>query len=203
MHTASDAGSAELYDAMFARYGFIVSNDLDEAVTIAAVLASSPPPKGNRVAIVTTSGGGGIWATDVVCAQGLQVPTLSAATQARIRPLMPSYGAAANPVDVTAQAVHSGGLQKAIALLNESDEIDSILIVLSLSNETRVPLKPDELQPVVAAQRKPILLWSYTLPSQFARVEFAKSGVVVLSNLTQLATALRHGTSRSLSAGGI
>ena len=41
-HTASMAGWSAAYDAVFAKYGFIVSNDLDEAVTIAAVLASNP-----------------------------------------------------------------------------------------------------------------------------------------------------------------
>ena len=40
-HTASMAGWSAAYDAVFAKYGFIVSNDLDEAVTIAAVLTTS------------------------------------------------------------------------------------------------------------------------------------------------------------------
>src|SRR6185437_15639221 len=44
-HTASMAGWSAAYDAIFAKYGFIVSNDLDEAVAIAAVLTTSPPPK--------------------------------------------------------------------------------------------------------------------------------------------------------------
>jgi len=201
LHTASIAGSPTAYEAIFARYGFIVSNDLDEAVAVAAVLAATPAPKGDRVAVVTTSGGGGIWATDAIVAQGLRVPVLSDSMQARIRALIPSYGAAANPVDVTAQAVHSGGLQKTVEILADSDEVDFILVIVSLSSETRVPLKAPELAPVVASGRKPILLWTYTLPSHFARSELAKSGVVVASNLTQLATAMRHATSRSLAAG--
>lgn len=200
-HTASIAGSGTAYDAIFAKYGFIVSNDLDESVAIAAVLAATPAPKGDRVAVVTTSGGGGIWATDVISAQGLRVPVLSEAMQARIRALIPSYGAAANPVDVTAQAVHSGGLQKTIEMLADSDEVDSILVIVSLSSETRVPLKAAELAPVVAAGRKPIVVWTYTQPSHFARAELAKCGVVIFSNLTQLTTALRHAALRSLSAG--
>src|SRR5439155_13562603 len=34
-HTASMAGWSAAYDAVFAKYGFIISNDRDEAVTIA------------------------------------------------------------------------------------------------------------------------------------------------------------------------
>src|SRR6201987_5931153 len=95
-HTASMAGWSAAYDAVFAKYGFIVSNDLDEAVTIAAVLASNPFPKGDRVAVLTVSGGGGIWGADTVSMQGMQVPELSNGVQAEIMKLLPSYGSAKN-----------------------------------------------------------------------------------------------------------
>jgi acetyltransferase len=191
-HTASMAGWSAAYDAVFAKYGFIVSNDLDEAVAIAAVLTTSPLPKGDRVAVLTVSGGAGIWGADTVSMQGLQVPELPASMQAEIRKLLPSYGAARNPIDVTAQGVNSGGLQKSIDLLDASDEIDAILVVLSLSSDIRMPFKRDELKPVIDAQRKPIVFYSYTLPSNFARTTLAESGVVVLSGLTHAGVALRR-----------
>src|SRR6195256_2501446 len=191
-HTASMAGWSAAYDAVFARYGFIVSNDLDEAVTIAAVLTTNPLPKGDRVAVLTVSGGAGIWGADAVSMQGLKVPELSDAVQAQIKRWMPSYGAAGNPIDVTAQGVRSGGLQKTIDLLDASDEVDAILAVLSLSSEVRMWFKEAELKPVISAQRKPIVFYSYTLPSAFARTELAKSGVVVLSGLTHVAVAMRR-----------
>lgn len=196
-HTASMAGWSTAYDAVFAKYGFIVSNDLDEAVAIAAVLTASPPPKDDRVAVVTVSGGGGIWGADVVSSQGLQVPELSPSTQAAIRGMIPSYGSPRNPIDITAQAVHSGGLQKTIELLAQGDEVDAILVVLSLSNETRIPFKIDELKPLIAAQRKPILFYTYTLPSHFARTELAKAGVVVLSGLSHVGVAMRRAVERA------
>jgi acetyltransferase len=191
-HTASMAGWSAAYDAVFAKYGFIISNDLDEAVTIAAVLTSNPLPGGDRVAVLTVSGGAGIWGADAVSMQGLQVPELSAPIQAEIGKLLPSYGATRNPIDVTAQGVHSGGLQRSIDLLDSSDEVDAILVVLSLSSDTRMPFKRTELKPVISAQHKPIVFYSYTLPSQFARNELAASGVVVLSGLTHVGVALRQ-----------
>ena len=191
-HTASMAGWSAAYDAVFAKYGFIVSNDLDEAVTIAAVLTTSPLPKGDRVAVLTVSGGAGIWGADTVSMQGLKVPELSAGLQAEIKKWMPSYGAAGNPIDVTAQGAGSGGLQKTIDLLDASDEVDAILVVLSLSSEVRIPFKEAELKPVIAAQNKPLVFYSYTLPSSFARTELAKSGVVVLSGLTHAGVAMRR-----------
>jgi acetate---CoA ligase (ADP-forming) len=196
-HTASMAGWSAAYDAVFAKYGFIVSNDLDEAVTIAAVLTTNPMPKGDRVGVLTVSGGAGIWGADTVAMQGLQVPELSEFIQAEIRALIPSYGSARNPIDVTAQGVHSGGLQKSIDLLSASDEVDAVLVVLSLSSDVRMPFKQAELKPVISAQNKPIVFYSYTLPSQFARAELAASGVVVLSGLTHVGVAMRHLVARA------
>jgi acetyltransferase len=177
---------------VFAKYGFIVSNDLDEAVTIAAALATNPLPTGDRVAVLTVSGGAGIWGADSVSAQGLPVPELSPAIQAEIMKLLPSYGTAKNPIDVTAQGVNSGGLQRGIDLLAASDEIDAILVVLSLSSDVRMPFKEVALKPLIAAQKKPILFYSYTLPSDFARRTLARSNVVVLSGLTHAAVAMRR-----------
>jgi acyl-CoA synthetase (NDP forming) len=196
-HTASMAGWSAAYDAVFAKYGFIISNDLDEAVTIAAILATNPMPKGDRVAVLTVSGGAGIWGADTVSLQGLQVPELPATIQAEIMKLLPSYGSARNPIDVTAQGVHSGGLQKSIDLLDACDDIDAILVVLSLSSETRMPFKQAELQPVLAAQHKPIVFYTYTLPSPFARNELAACGAVVLSGLTHVGVALRRMVERA------
>src|SRR6266404_4236139 len=186
------AGWSAAYDAVFAKYGFVVSNDLDEAVTIAAVLTTNPMPKGDRVAVLTVSGGAGIWGADTVALQGLQVPELSHEIQAEIGKLLPSYGATRNPIDVTAQGVHSGGLQKGIDLLDVSDEVDAMLVVLSLSSDTRMPFKQAELKPVLDAQNKPVVFYSYTLPSDFARKELAASGAIVLSGLTHVGIALPH-----------
>jgi acetyltransferase len=154
-------------------------------------------PRGDRVAVLTVSGGAGIWGADTVSMQGLQVPELSVPIQAEIGKLMPSYGSARNPIDVTAQGAHAGGLQKSIDLLDVSDEVDAILVVLSLSSETRMPFKQAELKPVIDAQNKPIVFYSYTLPSQFARTEFAKSGAVVLSGLTHAGVAMRQMVARA------
>ncbi|TMJ23794.1 MAG: acetate--CoA ligase family protein [Alphaproteobacteria bacterium] len=191
-HTASMAGWSAAYDAVFAKYGFIVSNDLDEAVTIAAVLATNPLPRGDRVAVITVSGGAGIWGADTVAMQGLAVPELSEGIQSEIEKLLPSYGATRNPIDVTAQGVHSGGLQRSIDLLDVSSEVDAILVVLSLSSDTRMPFKEAELKPVIDAQNKPVVFYSYTLPSDFARRALAQSGVVVLSGLTHVGVAMRQ-----------
>lgn len=196
-HTASMAGWTAAYDAVFARYGFIVSYDLDEAVAIAAAFASAPLPRGDRVAIVTVSGGAGAWMADTLAAEGLQIPELPDVLQAQVRALIPSYGSPRNPVDITAQAVHSGGLQKIVELLERCDDVDVIVVVVSLSSETRIPVKQDEIRPLIAAQRKPILFFTYTLPSPFARAELAASGIVAFPGIAAFGRAISRVVSRS------
>jgi acyl-CoA synthetase (NDP forming) len=190
-HTASMAGWAAAYDAVFARYGIIGCDDLDEAVAIAAAFCVAPAARGRRVGVVTVSGGAGAWIADAIAANGLQIPELSPPLQAEIRALIPSYGSPRNPVDITAQAVHSGGLQKVVELLEASDEVDAIAVVVSLASETRMPVKAAEIGPLIGAQRKPILIFSYTLPSAFARTELAAAGTVAFTGVASLARALR------------
>src|SRR6201999_2120643 len=142
--------------------------------------------------VLTVSGGAGIWGADTVSMQGLKVPALSDGIQSEIKKWMPSYGATGNPVDVTAQGVTSGGLQKSIELFAASDEVDATLVIMSFASETRMWFKEAELKPVIAAQNKPVVFYSYTLPSDFARRELAKSGVVVLTGLTHVGIAMRR-----------
>ena len=55
-----------------------------------------------------------------------------------------------------------------------------------------MPFKQAELKPVIDAQNKPIVFYSYTLPSHFARTALAASGAVVLSGLTHVGVAMRR-----------
>jgi acyl-CoA synthetase (NDP forming) len=190
-HTASLSGSQAAYHAVFERYGVIEAEDADEAVAIAGLVMTCPLPKGRRAGIITVSGGGGAWMADTLTAHGLVVPTLSAETQAGLRPLMPSYGASGNPVDVTAQGSNTGpAMMTVMEHLADSDEIDMVVLITSLASETRVSLEPDRIRAVAARCGKPMTVWSYTLPSAFGKEAAAGCGLYVDSNLRNLGSAM-------------
>ena len=191
-HTASMTGWSAAYRAVFAKHGFIEAHDPEEAVAIAAALTSVPLPKGDRATVITASGGAGAWAADVLSTSGLAVPELSAELQAEIAALIPSYGSSRNPVDVTAQAIQTGGLQKSIALLNAADEIDLIVLVVSLASEHRVLFDRDAMLALVQSRRKPILVYSYTIASAFGREKLAEAGLPVFASLSDLGKAAHH-----------
>ncbi len=176
---------------MFERYGVIEADDADEAVAIAGLVLTCPLPRGRRAGIITVSGGGGAWMADTLSAHGLLVPTLSPATQAGLRPLMPSYGAAGNPVDVTAQGSNTGpAMMTVMEHLAESDEIDMLVLVTSLASETRASLDAARIRSAAARCGKPMTVWSYTLPSAFGQQAAAGCGLFVHSDLGNVGASL-------------
>ncbi|MFZ0019420.1 MAG: acetate--CoA ligase family protein, partial [Acetobacteraceae bacterium] len=190
-HTASLSGSYTAYHAIFERYGVIEAEDPDEAVAIAGVLVTCPLPKGRRAGIITPSGGGGAWMADTLSLHGLVVPPLSASTQASLRSVMPSYGAPGNPVDVTAQGSTTGAaVMTAMETLAGSDEIDMLVLITSLTSETRVSLDADRVRATAARCGKPMTVWTYTLPSEFGRRSAAGCGLFVHSDLRNVGVAM-------------
>jgi acyl-CoA synthetase (NDP forming) len=189
-HTASLTGSDAVYDAVFRRYGVIRADDQEDMLDIAAACTLCPPPAGRRVGIVTISGGVGGWMADTLEASGLAVPEFSAALQARIRDFLPSYGAAFNPIDITAQALQNDHRVQAVTALAEADEVDAVVVISSLVNDTRLAVERAALAPVVARSRKPILAYTYTLPSEASRAHLAALGVPCYTDLRGPALAL-------------
>jgi acetate---CoA ligase (ADP-forming) len=188
-HTASMAGWGAAYEAAFKSCGVVVASDPDEAIAIASALTTCPLPCGRRTCVVTTSGGAGAWAADMLAAAGLDLPQLSPGLQQNVKQMIPSYGSALNPVDITAQAVHSGAFIAVIELMSRCEEVDLIVVVTSMARETRVPLDTAALRRILDASNKPILFYSYTLPSAAARRSLAEAGAVILTALAGLSRA--------------
>ena len=137
---------------------------------------SNPLPKGDRVAVLTVSGGAGIWGADTVALQGLQVPELSAGDPDRNQEIAAvlwrggqsdrrhrAGRAFRRPAEQhrPAQRVrrgrrHPGG---AVAVERYADAVQAGRAEAG----------------AIDARHKPIVFYSYTLPSAFARGEFAAS----------------------------
>ena len=190
-HTAALSGAHTAYRAVFGKYGILEADDPDEAVAIAGTLLTCKPPRGRRVGIVTVSGGGGAWMADTLAANNLAVPPLSPALQEGLRGLIPSYASPQNPVDVTAQGSNTGPVaMRALEMLDASDEVDSIVLVSSLASETRVMVDPARARPLIDAARKPVTIWSYTIPSDFGRRQSAESGLFLHTDLRACGIAM-------------
>lgn len=195
-HTASEAGDLDAWRTLCTEAGVVQACGPDDALARAAALCSAQAARGPRVGIVTTAGGAGGVLADALCEAGLDIPCLTDPTQAVIRPSMPTYGSAANPVDVTAQGIGGGGLQTALEHLMAGDEVDAVVLAHSLSNEGRVSLDLEKIAALRRSFDKPLLVYSYTLPSAFARAALAEAGLVAFSDVRDVAAAMTTLTSR-------
>jgi acetyltransferase len=192
-HTAHLTGADTAYDAVFARYGVVRVFDHEEMLAAAAALSRYPHGRVRRVAIVTTSGGAGAWAADLCGAAGIDTPLLSAELQNDLAAHIPSFGSAANPIDVTAQAVEDGGrtLVKVLGRLERSDEIDAVIVNMGLAKPGRVEALADVLGPILASARKPILFHSHILPIDENMAVLARFGAQGFQSFRGCAAALK------------
>jgi acetyltransferase len=130
-HTAALATDDSVRDAALRQAGVVRVRTGLQALDAARALSGQPIPQGPRVAVVTNSGGTGVELTDLLADEGLTVPELSAPLQARLGELLPDYGSARNPVDMTpAWKLFGTVYPAAIDLLARSGEVDVVIPVL-------------------------------------------------------------------------
>ena len=123
-------------------------------------------PAGKRIGICTASGGAGVWMADACVAAGLEVPVLDEATRKSIDVHIPSYGTSQNPVDCTAQGVHKLGYATFAHLVAQSPLIDAITVVVTARRSAFLEIDLPKLENLKRDTRKPIYMWTYTLPSE-------------------------------------
>jgi acyl-CoA synthetase (NDP forming) len=188
-HTAALAGSYASFSAMAHHYGMVEGRDLEEMVDLAqGFLAAGPDlPAGRRVGICTASGGGGGWMADACAAAGLEVPELDAATRREIDKIIPSYGTSQNPVDGTAQAIRSAGYAGLAARVAPSPNVDGIIVVMSGRAGEHVAHEREALMKLRRETRKPIFMWSYTLPVPLTLETLAEAGYPLFTNMRNAA----------------
>ena len=191
-HTAHLTGADTAYDTIFAKYGIHRVFDQEEMLASAAGLARFPKGRVRKVVIVTTSGGAGAWAADLCAAGGFDVPLLSDQLQAQLNAHIPGFGSAANPVDATAQAVEDGGatLVKLLDMLQQSDEIDAVVVNMGLAKVGRIEALRGSLEPLLARATKPILFHSHILPSDDNFAAIASMGGQAFHSLRGCVAAL-------------
>jgi len=104
-HTGSLAVEDDVFDAVMRQHGVLRARNEEQMLDMLEVLCKLRAPTGNGLGIATQSGGAGVMMADRAEEVGLSVPTLAPATQQALAEVMPAFGAAANPVDVTGQFV--------------------------------------------------------------------------------------------------
>jgi acetyltransferase len=157
-HTASLTGSDAVCDAFFRQKGIIRANDIEDMIDIAALMQSIPElPAGKRLGIITTSGGGGILVADEASDLGLAIPDLDEKTTKAIEAVIPPYGSALNPVDITAQVINTAeDFVKVLEAMLAYSEIDALVIVVTQITGEPGKLMAEDIVKISKQTKKPI-----------------------------------------------
>jgi acetyltransferase len=103
-HTGSLAGSGKVYSAAFKQATVVQAYTLDDLFDRSLALSLQPPMKGENLLIITNGGGVGVLATDAAEKYGIPLKDPPEDLKEKLKQIMPEFGSAKNPVDITGMA---------------------------------------------------------------------------------------------------
>jgi acyl-CoA synthetase (NDP forming) len=98
-HTASLAGSDELYDALFERYGVARCGSIPELLETMKALTGIGPLPGRRAFVFTCSGAECALAADAAEASGVELPQPAPESRVALAEALPEHALVGNPLD--------------------------------------------------------------------------------------------------------
>ena len=135
-HTGALARGADaITTGALRQVGAVRVFDEEELLDCAKVLVHVGSIAGNRICVVASAGGYGVIASDLVESEhrgaGMRMATISEKTRKAIESLVPDYGSARNPVDLTA-GVTDDMYESVLKALQADPNIDGIMMSLEL-----------------------------------------------------------------------
>ena len=188
-HTGAMASPVKVVDAVLDACGVLRADDQGELLDVAAGLINYPLPNGNRVAVVSPSGGTAVWLTDALQAQGFELPAMDAHSQSLLQAFIPSFGSTVNPIDITAQTT-THGYAATLEVLAQADYIDAIVLAASFAHEKRLISEGRQIAELTRSIGKPVLLYSYTIPSEGSRRRLKELGLHCFTTMRGCVLAL-------------
>lgn len=153
-HTGALATSDTVIRALFKKSGIVYCSGRNELIAVASVFQSQPM-QGKNLAIITHAGGSAVMLTDVLDANGLNVPHLKPEdTEALLAQLNPG-SSAANPIDFLATG-NAQQLGLIIDFCDQHPDIDGMIVVFGSSGLFNVKDVYEVLEEKMQTCRLPI-----------------------------------------------
>jgi acyl-CoA synthetase (NDP forming) len=133
-HTASIAGNDAVASAVFAQYGVVRVDDVDElgeALSVFSNALAVTDRDVTRTCVYSFSGGTASLAADLVGSAGLTLATFEPATLAALTARAPAFGFVDNPVDLTTKVFTDGDLNRSVfKLICDDPNVGSVLFAV-------------------------------------------------------------------------
>ncbi len=157
-HTGAVTGSDLVHDVAFRQLGIIRVDDCNELYETAMLLRTGRLPRGPRLASLSISGGSVVLLSDLAANIGLEWPEYSEETQAVLASVMPSFGHAVNPTDLTGGAIGSPDrYRKVLNAVAADDVVDTLIPIITFAPKHEF----DAVSEVAKSAEKPVaVLWT-------------------------------------------
>lgn len=153
-HTGALASPDKAVSALFRKAGIVRCYSRTELVTVASVLMY-PKPKGKRMAIITHAGGPAVMLTDVLSANGIEIPEISGPKADSLLAKLYPGSSVANPVDFLATGT-AAQLSDIIDACEKDFDVDSMSVIFGSPGLTEVYDVYDVLIDKIKKCKKPI-----------------------------------------------
>ena len=139
-HTGSLAGSHAAYQAAFKQSGVIEVTNATDLLNAAMALDWLKLPKGSRAAIITNAGGPAALASDSLAENAIQLASISAETQARLREKLNPAAQVSNPIDMLGGAteLEYGHALESVLMDEGVDMVLAVLVPQALVDPVKV-----------------------------------------------------------------
>ena len=190
-HTASLAGSDEIYDAVLRQFGAYRAHSTEEMLDVTYAASFGVFPRSRRVALMSISGGVGVQMADAAVKAGLDVAPMTDEAQATLKRRLP-FAAPRNPIDITAQAFNSTELVSSnLELILDDGRYDSVIAFFTYVASSRSMVEPI-LEALRAAKRRHpdcVLVLSIVGPTEVVR-QYEEVGCPVFEDPTRAVRAV-------------
>jgi len=192
-HTGALAGDDAVFDALCRKYGIVRCASLDDMIETGLAFQAGRIPDGGAVAMAGYSGGATGLFLDHAAAEGLEIAELSAATKAKLAPLLDPGLKPANPLDTGAGLAGRPEAFTEICRIMASDEAVAMVSMQGqLPAEAGERVGPETFA-AVAALGKPIVAHGrmHQNVTESGRDFQAAAGVPFLQGLPEVVRALK------------
>ena len=128
-HTGALANEDRVVDAFFEQHGIWRAPDMRGLVEATELYLKGWQPKGRRLVAISNSGAVCVMTADAATNVGMPMAKLSAATDRKLKGILPSFATTTNPIDLTAALLSNSRLfGDILPVLAEDPAADAFLI---------------------------------------------------------------------------
>jgi len=154
-HTASTAGTNDIFNCAFHEAGIIWVGNIESLLAAAHVLSLQPPMKGRRAAVVSNVGGPAILAADALVKEKFTLPELTETSRQKILEKYPTIDPH-NPLDLIADA-DDERYGYILEVVLQDENIDGILLIDMMKSTYFKPEYAKVFKDIVDRYDKPVV----------------------------------------------